>query len=73
MENQHRMIPGYRDLGETDIANIATIKKLEEHVAGVWLALSGDPRWRSIARTHFQEGFSALVRSIALPTDPFEG
>lgn len=30
-----------------------------------------DMRWASIAKTHFEEGFSALVRSIAKPEPRF--
>lgn len=77
MENQHRSITGYRDLKQSEIDLMNAIKAAEASVALMWREVAGqdeiDGRWLSIARTHFQEGFSALVRSVAQPADPFEG
>lgn len=68
-------VRGYRDLAASEVDMINHIKELEEQVAGVWGAVERQPqtstRWLDIARTRFQEGFSALVRSIAQPDDPF--
>lgn len=71
MENQHRLIKGYRELSQEDINMMnlvkdqmnalgATIKKLEsmDHI---------DQRWVAIAKTDIQKGGMSLVRSIAQP------
>ncbi|HEV7651340.1 MAG TPA: hypothetical protein VGP26_24585 [Actinophytocola sp.] len=68
-------IRGYQNLPGDKVDVINGVKLAEEDLAAVWgrverLAYT-DPRWLAIARTHFQEGFSALVRSIAQPADPF--
>jgi hypothetical protein len=68
-------VRGYRDLTPEEVALINTIKAEEELLADVWAHVANlaesDKRWVSVARTHFQEGFSALVRSVAQPEDPF--
>lgn len=70
MENQHRMIKGYRELNEAEIAAMNVIKeeglKLEALV-NLATASGGDPRWIAIAKTHLQQGLMALTRSIAKP------
>ena len=65
-------ITGYRDLTEEEISLINRIKdhgeatgKLVNEIFEEYDGL--DRRWASIAKTHFQEGFMALVRSIAKP------
>ena len=77
MENQHKHIAGYRDLSASEINLMNAVKSMETEVADLWREIAGedgiDGRWFAIARTHFQEGFSALVRSIAQPRDPFSG
>lgn len=76
MENQHKMISGYRDLSAGEINEINEIKNAEKAVAGIWHIirqdLAADPRWIHIAKTHFEEGFSALVRAVAKPESPFD-
>lgn len=76
MENQHEKISGYRDLSEREISAINHIKGMEQAVASLWKKISDlpdvDRRWTSIARTHFEEGFSALVRSVAKPDNHFD-
>ena len=68
-------VRGYRDLTDGEVALINRVKEFEEDVAHTWGLIErlndADPRWLAIARTHLQEGFSALVRSIARPNDPF--
>lgn len=70
-------VRGYRDLDPEEVALINAIKSTEENVALMWTAVGENPqadrRWMAVARIHFQEGFSALVRSIGKPYDPFEG
>jgi hypothetical protein len=75
VENQHQLITGYRDLSQAHIDAINSVKAAEADIAELWKQLADvyplDARWRSVARTHFEEGFSALVRSIAQPASPF--
>ena len=72
MENQHRLISGYRDLDQGEITLINEIKRQGEELHAVFEALEAspqiDPRWLAIAKTDLQKGFSALIRSIARPT-----
>lgn len=68
-------IAGYRDLSEADVLYINEIKACEVEIGGLWRQLrdeaNPDPRWLAVAKTHFQEGFTALVRAIAKPEDVF--
>lgn len=71
MENQHRLIKGYRELSQDEIDLMNEGKALAEKV-GAWIAAlenyhSVDPRWRSIGATQLQQGFMAAIRSIAKP------
>jgi len=81
MENQHKMITGYRDLTKAEIDLMNKIKTTGEQVSALLLEISygnpgggdapegvADARWYAIAKTHLQEGFMALTRSIAKPT-----
>lgn len=79
-------LPGYRELNPAELQLLATIKAAERDVADVWRDVADaddtedglgndvyvDARWLAVARTHLQEGFSALVRSVTRPDDPFE-
>ena len=81
MENQHKLIKGYRDLSqeEIDLMNegkeLASsvgewIKKLEKSTVNVnsvniYIA---NKRWLEIGKTDLQKGFMATIRSIARPT-----
>jgi len=70
MENQHKMIKGYRDLDEAEIGMINHIKSLGEGLEGAVSDLrrsDADQRWVSIAETHLQQGLMALTRSVAKP------
>ena len=79
MENQHRMISGYRDLSPEEIALVNSIKELAEEVnetINVVAALpitdgaevSENPaRALNIARTELQTGFMWLIRAVARP------
>lgn len=81
MENQHKLIKGYRDLSqeEIDLMNegkeLASsvgewIEKLEKstvNVNGVNIYIA-DKRWLEIGKTDLQKGFMATIRSIARPT-----
>lgn len=75
MENQHRKIPGYRELSQAEIDLMANIKTKAEEVRVLVEQIQALPtgdtetqRWASIAKTHLQTGFMALTRAVALPT-----
>lgn len=82
MDNQHRLITGYRELSPVEIEIVNKIKASAEQVGELLKSMSygnpgggdatgegiADPRWYAIARTHLQEGFMALTRSITKPT-----
>lgn len=82
MDNQHKMIQGYRDLKQTEIDSINEIKQAELALGQLWQHIkmaehpdipnsAPDPRWMSTAKTHFEEGFSAFVRAVAKPEARF--
>jgi hypothetical protein len=68
-------IKGYRALTAEEITTINKIKDMEIAVGELWrpiaIDFSTNKRWASIAKTHFEEGFMALVRSIAKPEERF--
>jgi hypothetical protein len=72
MENQHKLIKGYRDLSVEEIALMNEGKALAEQVGGFIEKLRAnnatDKRWVSIGQTHLQQGFMAAIRGIAQPT-----
>lgn len=74
MENQHKMIQGYRDLSQDEIDCMNKIKEAEKKLGELWREVSSssaDGRWMSISKTHFEEGFSAFVRAVAKPEPRF--
>jgi len=74
MENQHRLIEGYRDLTQDEIDMVNRIKGMSGNVGDLvnQMAASGqsayDQRWVNIAKTHLQQGFMALTRAVTKPT-----
>jgi hypothetical protein len=67
-------IKGYRDLSSNDITTVNIIKNMEIEVGNLWRDVTAgdiDKRWAAVAKTHFQEGFMALVRSVTKPEDVF--
>lgn len=74
MDNQHKHIKGYRDLGEEEIALMNEAKELAEQVGQLVnkLETTWDPgldmRWIAIGKTDLQKGFMSLIRGIAQPT-----
>jgi hypothetical protein len=78
VDNQHRQIPGYRDLDQDTLNAIKMVKMAEVAASEVWkqvrdnIPLSADRRQLAIARHHFEDGFSALVKSVAKPDSPFD-
>jgi hypothetical protein len=74
VDNQHRLVKGYRDLSEDEIAAMNDVKSLETAVAEMLFGLdalaNGDPaagRWVSLARTNLETGFMYAVKSVARP------
>lgn len=68
-------IRGYHELTPTEVSVVNATKHMEELVAEHWKHVCAQPgidqRWAAVSRTHLQEGFTALVRSITQPDDPF--
>ncbi|MDH1556861.1 hypothetical protein N5E86_20640 [Stutzerimonas stutzeri] len=75
MDNQHKKITGYRDLTQSEIDGMNSIKSLEADAGNLFKQISEiegvDPRLLSLAKTNLQQGFMWFVRSIAKPADPF--
>lgn len=76
MDNQHKHIKGYRDLSKTEIDLMnegkALAEKVREFIEKVKTTTIAeqqpDARWLSIGVTQLQQGFMAVIRSIAKPT-----
>jgi hypothetical protein len=68
-------IKGYRDLSQEEVDLVNSIKDAEVQAGQLWQLVVKNPdvdrRWLAIAKTHFQEGFSALVRAVTKPKDVF--
>lgn len=71
MDNQHRHIRGYRELGNYEIGQINEIKGLAQATGDLIETLKreggADERWLAIAKTDLQKAFMCLVRAIAKP------
>lgn len=72
VDNQHQKIKGYRDLSQDEIDFMNEGKELAERVR-IYTEKVGelsevDKRWLSIGVTSLQQGFMAVIRSIAKPT-----
>ena len=91
MENQHRLIKGYRELSQEEIDLMNRIKiaeaqtlelvaEVRQHVVKQMVHGNDDEaeritdanpiRWQSIATSHIEQGFMALVRAVAQPMPP---
>lgn len=71
MDNQHRLIKGYRDLSEAEIRTMNECKQYAMDVGNLVEIMENteglDQRWIAIAKTDLQKGFMALVRAVAQP------
>lgn len=71
MDNQHKLIKGYRDLTAAEIALMNEGKALAvqcgEFIAKLRATEGLDQRWVSIGATDLQTGFMAAIRGIARP------
>lgn len=69
----HKSLPvhGYRAQSDRAILVVNELKEREERLLRVLDEMAGDedfhPRWLAIARTHFEQGFMALNRSVFQP------
>lgn len=64
-------VKGYQAQSTEAVAMVNTNKEVEERILreldGLKTSSDIDQRWLSIARTHFEQGFMALNRSIFRP------
>lgn len=71
IENQHRLIKGYRDLTKAEIEAMNAVKaegsRLGLLIQEMRMNPSLDQRWINIAETNLQQGIMAAVRAIAQP------
>lgn len=76
MKDQHKKITGYRDLTQSEIDGMNSVKALEADVAALWHQLSTisgvSHRDLAIARTHFEDACIRAVRAVARPVSPFD-
>lgn len=71
MDNQHKLIKGYRDLSQEEINVINDLKYLGEQLGFRIESLQAmpgvDKRWLAIGKTDLQKGIMAVIRSVAKP------
>ncbi len=71
MDDQHRMVIGYRELDANEIRLMNAIKEKGEELGQLIDSLREeeklDQRWVSIGATDLQKGIMALVRAVAQP------
>lgn len=72
MDNQHKLIKGYRDLSAEEIALMNRVKEQGEALRSLLIEIfdnrETDQIWAARAEEHLQIGIMCLVRSIAKPT-----
>jgi len=75
MDNQHRLVKGYRDLSQAEIDAMNSIKLAEQDIGQLWQQiwkLNGvDHSSLMVAKTRLQEAFTWFVRAVAQPLDVF--
>lgn len=71
MRDQHKKIKGYRDLTQSEIDAMNSVKDLGEKIGLLIEEMKDnkdlDKRWILIAETNLQQGIMAAVRAIAKP------
>lgn len=71
MDNQHRLITGYRELSQDEINLMNEIKQAGKDLGDLIATLKQlpdiDQRWVSIGATDLQKGLMALTRAVARP------
>ena len=75
MDNQYKLIKGYRDLSQAEIDSINSIKLAEQDIGQLWQQVSKvegvDLRQMALAKTKLQEAFMWFIRGVAQPLDVF--
>ena len=75
MDNQHKLVKGYRDLSQSEIDAMNSIKLAEQDIGQLFQqvqAIPGvDQRSLNIAKTQLQQAFSWFVRAVAQPLDVY--
>ena len=75
MDNQHKLIKGYRDLSQAEIDSINSIKLAEQDIGQLWQQVSKvegvDGRMLALAKTNLQDAFMWFIRAVAQPLDVF--
>lgn len=71
MENQHKLIKGYRDLSQEEINAMNELKESQAQILNllenISKAFEPDGRWLAIGKTHIEQGFMAAIRAVAKP------
>lgn len=71
MDNQHRLIKGYRDLSESDVALMNNFKAEEQGTMETLSTMEKNDAYNkrslALARTKFQEAYMWLIRAVARP------
>lgn len=75
MKDQHTKIKGYRDLSQSEIDAMNSVKALEADAAELFKQLQAlpgiDQRDMALARTHFEDACIRVVRAVARPVSPW--
>ena len=75
MKDQHTKITGYRDLTQSEIDAMNSVKALESDIAALVRQIGElpgvDRRDLAIARTHFEDACIRTVRAVARPVTPW--
>jgi hypothetical protein len=75
LKDQHKQIKTYRDLTQSEIDSMNSVKALEADIAALLHQLADVPgvdrRDLALARTHFEDGCIRAVRAVARPVSPF--
>ena len=75
MKDQHEKIKGYRDLSQSEIDAMNSVKALEADIAALCMQLGElpgvDERDLALARPHFENACIRAVRAVARPVSPW--
>lgn len=75
MDNQHRRIQTYRELSQSEIDAMNSVKALEADIAALHAQIAAmpgvDTRDLAMSRKHFEDACIRLVRSVARPVTPW--
>lgn len=77
MDNQHKLIKGYRDLTQQDVDAVNSIKLAEQDIGQLFQQIKVDvpdvdQRCLALTKTGLQEAFHWFVRAVAKPLDVYE-